>query len=204
MLAACSGGSFLAEREPWRKEAEARCIGSGAVHEGAGIVRVRAINGPGMCGADFPMKVSMIGQTGVLGFGAEMRPPAAIPNVARPAPPRWPIAEPSDERPPYQPPRTVTPAPNAPTQPGSTVYSRPLPPPQTMPSAPYDAGAQPLSIDPPGAAGPPQELYDFRRPYGGASSPPRAPARAPVRAAPIDAASPAYDLSPEPYERRRT
>src|SRR5207247_9793319 len=61
----------------------------------------------------------------------------------------------------------------------------------------YDPGVryeQPMSLDPPapvGAPGTGAEPFDFRKPYG-------APKPAP------DAASPAYDLSPEPYERRRT
>ena len=96
MLAACSGGGFFGEREPWRKEAEARCIGSGAVREGPGVVRISAINGPGMCGADFPFHVSSLGVPAALSFGDDLRPPASIPNAPRAAPPRWPIAEPPD------------------------------------------------------------------------------------------------------------
>src|SRR5262249_61233685 len=60
---------------------------------------------------------------------------------------------------------------------------------------------EPLSLDPrpsrPPAGG--QEPYDFRRPY---NAPPLAP-RAPVTSAPLATDSPAYDLSPEPYDRRR-
>ena len=58
VLAGCSGGNYFAEREPWRREAEAKCINSGAIREGAGVVRVKAISGPGVCGADFPLRVS--------------------------------------------------------------------------------------------------------------------------------------------------
>ena len=57
-LAGCSGGGFFAEREPWRHEAEVQCLNTGVVKEGAGIVRIRPIQGPGGCGADFPLKVS--------------------------------------------------------------------------------------------------------------------------------------------------
>jgi hypothetical protein len=191
-LAACSSGSFFAEREPWRKEAEARCLASGAVHEGTGIVRVNSINGPGVCGIDFPLKVSMLGQSSALGFDDELRPPAAIPNASRQLPSRWPIVEPL-ERPPYAPDNTPPPA--------SAVEVRPLPPPAGLPPSPGYGGAaqdsQPLSIDPPAGAAAPHDLYDFRRPYS--VSP---PARAPVRAAPLDSRSPAYDLSPQPYEQR--
>jgi hypothetical protein len=69
----------------------------------------------------------------------------------------------------------------------------------------YDPGArydQPVSLDPPPPVGAPAvEPFDFRKPYGTPKPP---PARTPVMTAPLDAASPAYDLSPEPYERRRT
>src|SRR5262245_3965346 len=118
-LAACSGGSFFGEREPWRKEAEARCIGSGVVRGGAGVERVRAINGPGMCGADFPLKVSRLGNPALLSFNDELRPPGSIPNVPRAMPPRWPIAEPSDVPGDYNPRGAPRPS----------VDSRPLPPP---------------------------------------------------------------------------
>ena len=87
---------LLGEREPWRKEAEARCIGSGAVREGPGVVRISAINGPGMCGADFPFKVSSLGVPMALSFGDDLRPPALDPQCDARAPPRWPINEPPD------------------------------------------------------------------------------------------------------------
>src|SRR5258708_11859317 len=79
VLAGCSG-RFLAEREPWRHEAEVACINSGAVKEGAGKVRIQAINGPGMCGADFPLKVSALGDSTTLGYLDELRPPAGLPH----------------------------------------------------------------------------------------------------------------------------
>ena len=60
-LAGCSGGFFFAQREPWRHEAEVECLSSGAVPEGTGIVRLSPITGPGMCGADFPLKVTALG-----------------------------------------------------------------------------------------------------------------------------------------------
>ncbi|MPZ39753.1 MAG: extensin [Rhizobiales bacterium] len=138
-LAACSAGGFLGEREPWRKEAEARCIGSGAVREGPGVVRISAINGPGMCGADFPYRVTSLGVPGALSFGNDLRPPASIPNAPRAAPPRWPIAEQPESVGTYEP-RGA---------PRSQVDSRPLPPPprSTAPQR-YD---EPISLDLPQA-----------------------------------------------------
>src|SRR4051812_43417703 len=73
VLAGCSGGSYFAEREPWRHEAESKCLGSGAVRESAGVARVKPINGPGVCGADFPLRVSALSQSSALGYGDEVR-----------------------------------------------------------------------------------------------------------------------------------
>jgi extensin-like protein len=89
VLAGCSGGGFFAQREAWRHEAEVQCLNSGAVKEAAGIVRIKAISGPGMCGADFPLRVSMLGESAALGYSDDPRPPGAIPNGS--APSRWPI-----------------------------------------------------------------------------------------------------------------
>src|SRR5689334_15918404 len=89
-LAGCGRG-FFQEREPWRAEAEIACLKSGAVKESAEIVRIDPISGPGMCGADFPLKVSALGEgMGSYGFADDdLRPPAPIGNQ-----PRWPINQP--------------------------------------------------------------------------------------------------------------
>jgi hypothetical protein len=94
-LAGCGRGFFSAEREPWRAEAEIACLKSGAVKESAEIVRIDPISGPGMCGADYPLKVAALGESlGSFGFADEdLRPPATIGNQ-----PRWPVQQP---RPPY-------------------------------------------------------------------------------------------------------
>ena len=78
-LAGCGRGFFqYAEREPWRREAEVACLNSGTVKEGAGLVRISPIEGPGMCGADFPLKVSALGEGSALGYVDEpVRPPGA-------------------------------------------------------------------------------------------------------------------------------
>jgi hypothetical protein len=67
VLAGCSGGNIFAEREPWRREAEVQCLNAGTVREGPGIVRIRSIQGPGVCGADFPFKVSALGARALAG-----------------------------------------------------------------------------------------------------------------------------------------
>ncbi|QOZ27607.1 MULTISPECIES: extensin family protein [Bradyrhizobium] len=88
-LAGCGRGLFqTAEREPWRAEAEAACLKSGAVKEGPDLVRIDPISGPGVCGAEFPLKVAALGESSsAYGFADDsLRPPAAIGNQ-----PRWPI-----------------------------------------------------------------------------------------------------------------
>jgi hypothetical protein len=91
-LAGCARGFFQsAEREPWRGEAEIACMKSGAVKESAEVVRIKPISGPGMCGAEYPLKVAALGESSSMyGFADEqLRPPAPIGNQ-----PRWPIRQP--------------------------------------------------------------------------------------------------------------
>src|SRR5579859_4413337 len=101
-LSGCGRGFFSEEREPWRTEAEIACLKSGAVKETAELVRMSPISGPGVCGAEFPLKVAALGEGGgSLGFADEdLRPPAAIGNA-----PRWPVGQPAlpPSRPPYYP-----------------------------------------------------------------------------------------------------
>src|ERR1700732_5193423 len=79
-LAGCSH-FLLAEREPWRHDAEIACLNSGAVKETPARVRMSAINGPGMCGADYPLRVLALGDSAPLGYTDDpVRPPSAIPN----------------------------------------------------------------------------------------------------------------------------
>ena len=87
-LAGCGRGFFQsAEREPWRAEAEVACLKSGAVKESPDRVRVEPISGPGMCGAEYPLKVAALGEgSSAFGFADDLRPPASIGNQ-----PRWPI-----------------------------------------------------------------------------------------------------------------
>jgi len=166
VLAGCGGFHMFAEREPWRHDAEVQCLNSGAVHEGPGKVRIEPIRGPGVCGADFPFKVSMLGESRALSYDDELRPPGGIPNRSL-APPRWPVnaravpppleAEPDlPDEPVYQvgpgvarplsldPPRLgvagapLAPLPSAPMMSGP-MNSEPMPPPQTAPLGPARA-----------------------------------------------------------------
>ena len=100
-LAGC-GRSMLhyGERAPWRHQAEVACMKSGVVKIGAGVVQIQPIEGPGMCGADFPLKVAALGESSAaLGYGDDLRPPGAIPNASSAQMPRWPASEPSYARP---------------------------------------------------------------------------------------------------------
>lgn len=176
VLAGCGGGYMFAEREPWRAEAEVQCLNAGAVKEGAGIVRIKAIRGPGVCGAEYPLKVSTLGESVALNYSDNLRPPGDIPRAGASAP-RWPIVRPAEAPP-----------------------ARPDPPPYDPRSGQSRgvASDQPVSLDPPGVAGQgsaAQQNYDFRRPYGAPSPPAPAPRH--------PSASPREDFSPEPYERRR-
>src|SRR3954469_25579361 len=92
-LAGCGRGFFQsAEREPWRAEAEVACLKSGAVKENADLVRINPISGPGVCGAEYPLKVAALGEaSGSFGFADELRPPRSIGNDQA----RWPISQPN-------------------------------------------------------------------------------------------------------------
>jgi hypothetical protein len=175
MLSGCSGGFFFAQREAWRQEAEIECLNSGRVSEGTGIVRLEPIRGPGLCGADFPLKVSAFGESTPLSYTDDPRPPAAIPS----APLNWPASPQKATLPPHDA--------RAPDKIGR--------------HAPRQANTseQPISLHPPGVAelvAPAPREYDYRHPYGRASQAP------PIHSAGAHTASPPDDFSPAPYERR--
>jgi hypothetical protein len=156
-LAGCGRGFFQSEeREPWRAEAEVACMKSGAVRENADLVRIDPIAGPGICGAEYPLKVAALGESsGTFGFAdSELRPPASIGNA-----PRWPIAPPSRQPAAY--PDTVL------RQPGYGA-----------------APAGPISLAPPGLAPeqddvyvPPQGLPGSGQPAASRQYPPAYPPR---------------------------
>src|SRR5262249_49288603 len=98
-LAGCGRGFFQAEREPWRAEAEIACLKSGVVKESGGVVRISRISGPGVGGADYPLKVAARGESApsVSFADEELRPPGDIAGQ-----PRWPV-RPASSPPAYQP-----------------------------------------------------------------------------------------------------
>jgi len=139
-LAGCGRGFFQVEqRAPWRAEAEAACLKSGAVKETAEVVRIDPISGPGVCGAEFPLKVAALGDASTsLGFAEDLRPPAA---VGRSNQPRWPGAQPS-----------YAAAPSQPGQVSRTDYGRSAPGPVSL-NAPGVAPAEnEIALPPEGAA----------------------------------------------------
>jgi hypothetical protein len=182
-LTGCGRGFFqTAEREPWRAEAEIACLKSGAVKENPDLVRIDPISGPGVCGAEFPLKVAALGETsGGFGFADDdLRPPGNIGNQ-----PRWPISQPPPAPPPSSYPAASYPAPsysgNAVRQPGHGAGSNgPISltapnvapddqeielPPEGTPGLRPPAGQQPY----PGAqAYPPRDRYSA--PYSERSS----------------------------------
>ena len=146
-LAGCGRGFFQsAEREPWRAEAEIACMKSGAVKESAEVVRVEPIAGPGMCGAEYPLKVAALGESSSMyGFADDdLRPPAPIGNQ-----PRWPIqqspppAYPRNAYPPAQ--SSYPPPPPQPSYPRSSY-------PEAVRQPNYGAPSGPISLAPPGVA----------------------------------------------------
>ncbi len=141
------------EREPWRHEAEVACLNSGTVKEGAGVVRITPIDGPGMCGADFPLKVSMLGEAPALGYVDDpVRPPGSVPNGSsvQQQQPRYPIQQ--QQLPPLQ--------------------SQPQYAPQPQYSPRAQAGA-PMSIEAPGSAQayPPQQYQQLGAPPSNLQAP---------------------------------
>jgi hypothetical protein len=124
-LAGC-GRSWYEQREAWRREAELACLKSGAVREGPTIEALRPIDGPGVCGADFPLKVSALGSSQILGFADDPRPPGLIPQYRAASRPLGPS--------PYASPQS----PNARQPPPALAISPPLngdPEPQSPPQA---------------------------------------------------------------------
>jgi hypothetical protein len=149
-LAGCGRSFFMdGERAAWRHEAEVACVKSGVVK--VGVERIDPIEGPGMCGADFPFKVTALGDAPLMSYADELRPPAPIPNASSDMP-RWPPSEPRSD-----PPQRIAPVDVAPAR-SPPVYTAPVrgetlrwvPGPQGIIRSRSAAPAsQPMSISPP-------------------------------------------------------
>jgi hypothetical protein len=184
VLAGC-GRSFLqGERAAWRHEAEVTCLKSGTVKIGAGVEQMQPITGPGMCGADFPLKVALLGEGAAMGYADDLRPPASIPNGSVDQP-RWPSSQPY-----YTPAQPVQ---SEPIQRGNMRWM-PGPPPAARPEVtaparyaptpePAAPAGRPMSIYAPGVAQPDDIPDDAVLPPGRAA--PAYPRNAPAYNAPV-------------------
>jgi hypothetical protein len=186
-LAGCSG-SWFAEREPWRREAEEACLKSGSVREGPAVALLSPIQGPGICGADFPLKVAALGDGAPLGYADEVRPPGLVPQA-----PAYQSAPNYRPTPSYQPAPTYQPTPSYQSSATSSL----------APAAPsYAPPNEPSGLRRPQAATMPlDDPYRYRGPQSAApsstqGSPMRLdPARAPVASPTVAAVSPAATLA---------
>jgi hypothetical protein len=136
-------------------------------------VQVDPIEGPGMCGMDYPLKVSALAEASpVMSYGDDLRPPGSIPNAGSDMP-RWPASTPS-----YAPPARIESAPAAPVR-GETLRWVPGPP--GIDIRHEDAAGAPMSLNPSGE-GEAAPAYHSAPQY----IPPRgsAPQTIPSRAAP--------------------
>ncbi len=85
-LVGCGGGGTFnsGQRAPWRAKTEEACLASGAVQASAYVQPIEAIDGPGVCGLERPLRVS-----GLLGGGVGVTPPATIGCPLTAALDRW-------------------------------------------------------------------------------------------------------------------
>jgi hypothetical protein len=160
-LAGC-GRSFLqGERAAWRHEAEVTCMKAGTVKLGGAVVQMQPIEGPGICGADFPLKVAALGEASpAMSYSDDLVPPGSIPNASARMP-NWPPQR-------YAPPPT-----RVEVAPGQNETLKWRPGPQPAAAAP----GEPMSLDPP-TIGPGAPMRAVP------SAPTRAVPSAPMRAAP--------------------
>lgn len=144
-LAGCGRG-FLnyGERAAWRHQAEVSCLKSGEVKLGAGVVQVSPIEGPGVCGADFPLKVAALGESTSVGYADELRPPGSVGSAPASQLPNWPMRDPR-----YAP--QVAPVESQPIQRGNMRWmTGPQPATRGESGDSYAPAGQPMSLDPPG------------------------------------------------------
>ena len=183
-VAGCSHDFYGGEREAWRHDAEVACVNSGAVKDGPERVRISAISGPGICGADFPIQISALGESGPLGYDDEpLRPPGAVPDSAVPR--HWPLVQSNALPPPQAPPLRGRPLPAGPVKPAPlqsaspqpgrpmSLYAPGVPEPgeddaafEPTPPQPYDGGPGARLPGPLPQAGPPPPIYTPRAQAG--------------------------------------
>jgi hypothetical protein len=195
-LAAC-GKMWIAERDAWRHEAEVACLKSGQVKEGPSLVRVEPIAGPGICGADFPLKVAAIGEGAPIGFADELRPPGSVPQPLASPPGNYtprPAYSPYPQT--YQPPQTYPAQQPYPQQPYPQAANGPMPihPPGSEPADEDDVEYE--TAPAPGARAqtyPPRPQYGANAPYQPVPYEPAPDERAPQSSQPYP---------PQPYPQQ--
>src|SRR6266849_3183578 len=171
LVALLGCGRWFEQRDPWRHDAEVECLQSGAVREGPGVTPMSPIAGPGVCGADFPLKVAALGTGPALGFADEVRPPGAIPGPAPPpAYPREFAVGPPD--PPYR------------RQPAAPMTLDPSPDPSLAPKRQQQAPDPSFRTWPGGNGRPAPQPYGGRVPLGPRRDPALAIASGPAAVAP--------------------
>src|SRR5262249_5163776 len=100
-------------------------------------VRIEPINGPGICGADFPMKVAALGDSPMMSYSDTLRPPGSVPNAG---PQSWPMT--SEPR--YAPQPASRQA-----YPGEQQYSNPMRPSPVQRQPLYSSGSDSASAGAP-------------------------------------------------------
>ena len=144
-LAGCQGNwATRQEREAWRNEAEVACIKSGSVKQSALIAQIKSIQGPGVCGAEYPLKVAALGDGSALGYAGELRPPGSVPNGFPAMPARAAQPTPIYERVPR---RSYEPVAERSYEPAAERSYEPMAARAYEPARP---AGRPLSIHPPG------------------------------------------------------
>ena len=184
-LAGCGRSMMLqGERPSWRHQAEAQCMKSGTVKIGGGVVAAKPIEGPGMRGADFPLKVAALGESTRLSYSDLPRPPGGISGGSQP---NWP---PTQAR--YAPPATQpASAPQMRWTPGAPAIGAP------DVTAPNTPAGRPVSLYAPGIAIPDDIPDDAILPQRGAAPPRMQPAsNAPTYAPPQQQQRPLPALGP--------
>jgi hypothetical protein len=195
--------TWFEEREPWRHEAEETCLKTGAVKQSPSVVLLAPISGPGICGADFPLKVSALGEDAPLGYADEaLRPPGDVPQRSgtyprQPSPTYQPPQYPPDAQYPSNAPFTINPDYPADTRLPPRTGARASP--GYRPPSQYPANA-PFSVNPDYPADtrlPPKVDMQSPQPYE--PSPPYDP-QAPYPSngpnGPVSLSPPGYDPPP--------
>jgi hypothetical protein len=180
-LAGCGRSLFnFAQREPWRREAEVACLKSGVLKENPAAVRIEPIEGPGICGADFPLKVAALGNgSSLMSFADDPTPPGLIPRGRSVrSEPQWPVSEPPREQ--WQPAREQWPPPQTRRQP--EPQWQPAPP--QGPGSDIEATSAPLSIRAPGVDDPDEDVA-AGAPEFDPAAPTFTPARRPYYSTPV-------------------